>query len=125
MSKYDCSKTMDYAHERNRMCDADKSRSCYNCPLKGVGESCFHIRFITQEHIDIIQKWSDEHPEKTRHDAYIEIFPKMREFDPHRICFANMIGVHPDEIKMECAELGCMDCWNLAYCGEFEKAREE
>ena len=61
MSKYDCSKTVDYAHEFTRMCDA----GCEACPLRkgplhkvGCG-----LRKLTEKTIAIVQKWSDEHPE--------------------------------------------------------------
>lgn len=120
--KYDCSKTLDYAHERNRMCDPV---DCGNCKLRGVRESCFQAYLITQEYIDIVQKWSDEHPEKTRKEAFREIFPHIRIFDPQRICFKNLIGFDFSSIEMKCAEIGCVDCWNQPYNGEFEKARME
>ena len=63
--KYDCSKTLDYGHEKKRMCGT--YRTCLDaclegCPLKTVG--CEGD--ITQGKIAIVQKWSDEHPEKTR-----------------------------------------------------------
>ena len=59
MKKYDCSKTLDYAHEFKRMC---VGRSCRgdHCPF--LGKSCSPDS-ITDEHIQILQKWSDEHPE--------------------------------------------------------------
>jgi len=119
--KYDCNKTLDYAHERNRMCDADKNRDCSNCPLKGVGVSCYHVRFITQEHIDIVQKWSDENHEKTRAEAFFEMFPKaiLNGDGLPQTCFNDLVN-----ILDECSR-DCDICWNELYAGEFEKAREE
>lgn len=66
MKKYDCSKTLDYVHEMSRLCNSipvvggtcDNS----NCPLGHI-TIC---SYPTQEHIDILQKWSDEHPEKPK-----------------------------------------------------------
>ena len=64
MSKYDCTKTLDYAHEFTRMCDA----GCVACPLHRTelrkGECA--LRKLTEETIAIVQKWSDEHPEKPK-----------------------------------------------------------
>lgn len=122
--KYDCSKIPDYVHERNRMCAADKNRDCSNCPLKGVGVSCYHVRFITQKHIDIVQKWSDEHPEKTRYQAFLEIFPKFYKYStPNHIpCFYLLVGKRM--CKLSSVEI-CAECWQEPYNGEFEKAREE
>ena len=60
MKKYDCSKTLDYVHEVARACD--KYVSCGNgCPL--INRVCTNVTNVTQEDIDAVQKWSDEHPE--------------------------------------------------------------
>lgn len=56
--KYDCSQTLDFSHECRRMCDS--MRACEECPLH---TRCAEISDITAEHIDIVQKWSDSHPE--------------------------------------------------------------
>jgi len=121
--KYDCSKTLDYAHEANRMCETVKC--CDSCPV-GRGRGCTFIDKITQKRIDIVQKWSDEHSEKTRKEAFREIFPHIGIFDPQSICFKNLVGFDfGDIVKTECAEIGCVECWNEPYAGEFEKAREE
>ena len=58
MKKYDCSKTLDYIHEQGRMCNDTR---CEGCPFRNI--NCAFVSDITQEHIDIVQKWSDEHPE--------------------------------------------------------------
>ena len=122
--KYDCSKTLDYAHERRRMCDAfDKDGDCDKCQLQGVGGNCYNTRSITQEHIDIVQKWSDEHPEKTRKEAFLELFPKasISSDGLPKNCFAVLIG----QENTMCVGRCCDDCWLDPYNGEFEKAREE
>lgn len=60
MKKYDCNKTLDYIHERKRMCAS--FLVCINsCPLAPL-HSC-GFSGTTQEHIAIVQGWSDEHPE--------------------------------------------------------------
>lgn len=74
MGKYDCSKTHDYVHEFKRMC-AEMNCIGDDCPLASKG--C-RLERITDEHIQIVQKWSDEHPEKpklTKKDrAFIDAF---------------------------------------------------
>lgn len=65
--KYDCTKTLDIAHEIGRLC-IDQSRSeegCENCIL---GEYCdsasgLYADYITEEVIRNMQYWSDTHPE--------------------------------------------------------------
>lgn len=62
MSKYDCNNIMDYGHEYCRLCDSHPScNDDDECPLRG--RYCGTLGRITQEEIDILQKWSDEHPE--------------------------------------------------------------
>lgn len=127
MSKYDCSKTLDYSHERDRMCGAIKDGDCDNCKLQGVGGSCSNTSYITQEHIDIVQKWSDEHPEKTRKEAFFEIFPKaattmIDDVGVPVFCFGDFTGIRCEEVY---GNTKCAECWLKPYAGEFEKAREE
>lgn len=77
--KYDCSKTLDYMHEKNRMCDTHSEIGCDCCELGNNG-CCNLIEKTTQEHIDIVQKWSDEHPELTRIEKFKELI-KDTEFE--------------------------------------------
>ena len=58
----DCSKTLDLSKEFNRLCytyDAE----CEGCPLENSNYSCdgYGVTNVTQEIIDIVQKWSNEH----------------------------------------------------------------
>lgn len=77
MKKYDCSKTLDYKHELNRVCKMYEQ--CYlGCPMRIQDNSCVGISEITQESIDRLQKWSDENPEEPklsmRDRAFLEAF---------------------------------------------------
>lgn len=71
--KYDCNKTLDFSHEYGRMCHCFPD--CKECPLH---TRCPETSDITAEHIAIVQKWSDEHPEKpklTREEyAFLQAF---------------------------------------------------
>lgn len=73
MGKYDCSKTIDFFHEMERMCNSYPI--CGGCPL--IGTNCGG-KNVTKEQISAVQKWSDEHPEKpklTKKDrAFIDAF---------------------------------------------------
>lgn len=59
MKKYDCTRTLDFGHERNRLCKSYEE--CEGCLLSGG--HCVDFIF-TEEQIRNLQKWSDEHPEK-------------------------------------------------------------
>lgn len=60
-SKYDCSRTLDWTHEKRRICDSywEKGSGCSECPLGGEHRSCGGA--YTQEDIDTVQAWSDAH----------------------------------------------------------------
>lgn len=58
MSKYDCTRTLDYVHERSRLCKS--YTGCEECPLSPGRCANFTP---TEEHIAIVQQWSDTHPE--------------------------------------------------------------
>lgn len=61
MKKYDCSKTIDFSHETARMCHGFKY--CEDgCPLRSLDHPC-GLAYTTQETIDVVQRWSDDHPE--------------------------------------------------------------
>ena len=67
--KYDCNKAIDYLHEADRMCRAQK---CVNCDLDY--ENKCHKHYPKQKDVNIVQKWSDEHPEQPK------LTKKEREF---------------------------------------------
>lgn len=63
----DCSKILEYIKEHDRMCTKYNIRiGCVGCPFQELrhtnGCGC-NIGDITQQHIDLVQKWSDEHPD--------------------------------------------------------------
>lgn len=56
----DCSKTLDFCKEFDRLCNF-YNMECNGCPLEHSNYNCDGYN-ITQEAIDIVQKWSDENP---------------------------------------------------------------
>lgn len=123
MSKYDCTKTLDYVHEKKRMCSSFKA--CFlGCPLDG--EDCVAVNCVRQYFIDTIQKWSDEHPEKTRKEAFFEMFPNAAGKGIDKgipvICYQHLVNNDKDFCQ---DDYKCRVCWNKPYNGEFEEAREE
>lgn len=63
MSKYDCSKVIDYVHEMKRMCNLYSDFCDGRCPLANYPD-CRYTDELTEEHVEAVQKWSDGHPEK-------------------------------------------------------------
>lgn len=127
MKKYDCSKVLDYARERGRLCSSH--RNCNTCPLKREKFfSCTDIRGVAEIDIKNLQKWSDEHPEKTRAEAFLERVPsctKISGGERPRVCWAIVSGTEGpiwcgnDDDTDPCDP--CTKCWSQPYNGEFEK----
>lgn len=72
--KKDCSNILVYKEEIKRMCK--HFGDCSACNLEEC--TCDEINYITPEHIEIVQKWSDEHPVKTRQSELLKMFPNAR-----------------------------------------------
>ena len=110
MSKYDCSKCLDYEHERKRMCKYYNG-DCHKCDVGDFHFSCFISDL--QDKIDAVQKWSDEHPkphEKTILEDFIEKYPNA-DINCKKMplcCEAIYIGYTKCH---ECGQ-GCKKCWN-------------
>lgn len=68
----DCSKTIDFFSEFNRLCDSRDECVAYatnkeRCPMFGFCEDV-PTRICAEDvktAIETVQKWSDEHPKKT------------------------------------------------------------
>lgn len=79
MAKIDCSVTVDFLSEIERMCN---NRSCGSgCPVFRLAHkdsaSCgYYLSKHPEFAVEIVQKWSDEHPVKTRLDDLFEKYPK-------------------------------------------------
>lgn len=115
----DCSKTKNYFTEWRRMtkqlkdgvCELD----CSDCPLSrlnnGIGVHCSDFETLYPEKaIEIVQRWSDEHPQKTYLSEFLKIFPNTPLGDdgtPKNLCpyDLGLMG------KNDCTK-GCIKCWN-------------
>ncbi len=81
MARIDCSVTANYLREKNRMCDLYKG-DCTNCPMN-IRNNCLKVACyrVMSRHpetaVEIVQKWSDEHPQKTRLDDLLEKYPNV------------------------------------------------
>lgn len=114
MKKIDCSKTVNYMRERVRLtksCSID----CKRCPLfsqnNGTGELCGSFELMYPEKvIEIVQKWSDEHPRKTYKDDFLEKFPKA-PLDSSGCPFVS--PCHLYDKMLHCSESAqCRRCWD-------------
>ena len=108
--KVDCSITENFFKERSRMCS---TVTCSECPLHHPYDNCENIVvFHHDKAMEIIQKWSDEHPEepvKTFADDFFEKFPNALRDENGVPC----VGCphHFEYCEYKC-DRNCKECWN-------------
>ena len=111
--KIDCSNILNYKKELYRMCQSFEN--CKGCPFDCKSDDdCEGKSFeiITQDHIDLLQKWSDEHPRKTLLEDLLEKYPTvpLDKDNVPDIC-PNNLGYENYEDR-PCDTLYCTECWN-------------
>jgi hypothetical protein len=111
----DCSKTEVFLKEWGRMCESHED--CAECLVYGVCCGGDEFSYPTFEKsgieflIESVQKWSDQHPIKTRLSMFLEAFPsakirtKGEEVRPE-VCAKEIFG---DDVL--CSK-NCYKCWN-------------
>lgn len=113
-----CSKTKNYFLEKQRMIKKHKyicEFECADCPLhwskNGMSISCTKLeKNYPDKAIAIIQKWSDEHPQKTYLSELLKFFPNssldengIPTFCPHHLGFMSVDNCRTDG--------NCSKCW--------------
>lgn len=126
----DCNKTENYLKETARMTktgtNACCSINCSTCPLyssnNGTGFGCTKLEMLyPQKAIEIVQKWSDEHPQKTYLSEFLKHYPKTElgiDGTPVDVCAA-ALGLCKDCIEInengdvkQIRNTNCQECWN-------------
>ena len=77
MAKIDCSVTVNFLKEWRRYCGG---RRCGYCDLSEHNECGFpacQVKDFPEKAVEVVQKWSDEHPVKTRLDDVKEKYPNV------------------------------------------------
>lgn len=119
----DCTKTTNYFNEKLKMTKRTKNGlckiKCSNCPLcsnnNGEGLSCPDFEmFYPEKAIEIVQKWSDEHPQKTYLSEFLKNYPNAElNHGVPRTCLKKL-GVVSGCAKTKKGDLyiSCYSCWN-------------
>lgn len=108
-----------FLKEERRIC---AKNNCSYCPVSsnknGIGESCVNLKQnYTEKYVEIIEKWSAEHPVKIRQSEFLELHPNadIREgilnLCPRRI---DLDSVTEDE----CVDLLCSKCKEQYWLAE-------
>lgn len=116
--KIDCSNILNFKKEYKRMCKTFDD--CKGCPFDNDDDIvCEYRSFedITQDHVNAVQKWSDEHPQKTILEDFLEKYPnaKKRSVDGLTCFCLSLLGYKNVKIctspQFEYGE-NCISCWN-------------
>lgn len=109
----DCNITKNYLKEKKRMCE---NNSCSTCPLTKSfpkGTVCIHTEYTNLDKaIKIVQKWSNEHPQKTFLTDFLEKYPNvpLAKNGFPSICPYEL--VYTKEPYAGCGTRTCKQCWN-------------
>ena len=119
----DCSRTEKFFAEKRRMVKADKTGACRikceECPLGSCNNGtnckicCTELeRCYSEKAVKIVQRWSDQHPQKTYLTELLKSFPSTPLGDdgtPEIIC-PHHLGLK--DIKDCEIDANCVECWN-------------
>lgn len=112
--KIDCSKTVNYFKEKVRMTNMC-GILCRDCPISSdnnkMSIDCnkFQCKYPEQA-VEIVQKWSDEHPQKTRFEDLKEKYPNVEIQNDVPAACAKSLGYCTQE---DCDNVTCVECWNM------------
>ena len=114
-----------FLKEEDRMCDKYKYSSdhtCSDCPChskrNGTDEICISLRKTDHaKYVEIVEKWSKEHPAKTRQGEFLKIFPNAN------LTNLGILKICPTDVDkdMECIEgEDCFYCRKAYWLAEVE-----
>lgn len=107
----------EFIRERQRMCRFYSHASdCYQCPAKDCECSALEDMVDDNSIVPIVEKWSAEHPRKTRQNTFLKQWPNaLMEFGVLQICPRVVMGLNGWR-KDGCGEVQCVTCrcefWN-------------
>lgn len=118
---------VEFIMERERMCKAfnenckSKDGNNFYCGLRYEadknGELCdAYIRNHPDKAVAIVEKWSKEHPRKTRQSEFLKMFPRAKRGEDGLIVFC------PKDFdsKIECGHDPCGECRKKYWLEEVE-----
>ena len=108
-----------FLEEFDRMCDYYKDKICRGCPREGSPD-CGVDKMNEEERAKLIsdvEKWSKEHPQRTRLQDFQEKYPNvsMEPDGTPAICCIDL-GYRKD--NCDPTKENCVDCWNMPVEGD-------
>mgnify|MGYP003289544036 CR=1 FL=1 len=105
-----------FLKEYDRMCGLYNEERCAGCPLQN--DICAFYPFDELDNIvQVVEKWSAEHPIKTRLMDFLEKFPNAPLCGADKVPYLLPVnlGYCKVEYCRECEHYPCsnVDCWHL------------
>ena len=101
-----------YLEIKKRMCE----EGCSKCPLASQNNDenvlcVYYENKYPTKAIEIVEKWAEEHPQKTILMDFLEKFPKAKlgEDGVPYYCCPSKLGY---EDEKNCRDCACIGCWN-------------
>ena len=118
----DCSKTEVFFEELDRMCKTvNKYGEAEDCVFyKPNYGCCGYMHWLpdgVEKTVTVLQKWSDEHPKKTRQSEFLKMYPNAMLCEGE---YLNIAPCHLDRnIRKGCLE-SCINCHREYWLAEVE-----
>lgn len=118
----DCSKTEVFFEELDRMCKTvNKYGAAEDCVFyKPNYGCCGYMHWLpdgVEKAVTVLQKWSDEHPRKTRQSEFLKMYPNAMLCEGE---YLNIAPCHLDRnIRKGCSE-SCINCHREYWLAEVE-----
>lgn len=117
---------VEFLKERKRLCEVYFEKTeCKECPLENMG--CWTADFCTDDScekvIAIVERWSKEHPHKTRQSVFLEQYPEVDidERGVMRLCPKYISAAHRgNNGGCKNPEKLCIDCRREFWLQEVE-----
>lgn len=112
-----------FLKEEDRMCDKYKYSSdhtCSVCPChskrNGAGEICISLRKTDPaKYVEIVEKWSADHPKKTRQIELLKAFPNAEIENGVAVACPKSL-----DQNVNCEPLNCDECTRKYWLEEVE-----
>ena len=117
-----------YLKERMRMCHSFGNTSCGGCPIyaeRGILTCTQFQNIFPGQIVEIVEKWSKEHPRKTFLQDFLEKYPKALIEDgafpaacPFQLGYETESEKDKNGYCESTARDSCRRCWNRPLEGE-------
>ena len=117
----DCSKTINFLHELQRLCDSRDvctvdAANKEVCPMLGLCDCSITTTCAEDviKAVENLQKWSDEHSQKTYIQDFFEKFLKAQNDSDGTpfVCRKRIYGEVPPKYERCDGREDCKNCWN-------------